>query len=68
MTQKLEALHLEALCEEVRNEGGIECKLEIQTVFQTISHPTSVPVCLSVCRICSRESRGTQRWRQLIWF
>ncbi len=24
MTQKLEALHLEALCEEVRKEGGRE--------------------------------------------
>lgn len=56
MTQKLEALHLEALCEEVRSlVGGCCWRSGGLTAF------------VRVCRTCSRESRSTLRWRPWTW-
>lgn len=65
MTQKLEALHLEALCEEVERGGG---RKELEPVLHSFLLKSTHFYSSFVCRTCCRESRNTLRWRQLIWF
>lgn len=69
MTQKLDALHLEALCEEVSQEPCCYVSSFLPK-FSSFSLHLYVRVCVCVClhRTCSRESRSTPRWRWLIWF
>ncbi|CAF87020.1 unnamed protein product, partial [Tetraodon nigroviridis] len=57
MTQKLEALHLEALCEEVRRCRGFQGGPG-RPLGQRCERP------VSVCRTCSRGSRSIRRLRR----
>lgn len=67
MMQKLEALHLEALCEEVRTNHNKIC---FAAKFQKNAKPLFITELVDfLCpRICNCEFKNTPKWKQLILF
>lgn len=76
MIHKLEALHLEALCEEVRRcrlppwgwfpwGGGAPVGGGARAVLEAVCFRGLAALC--ACRTCSKESSSTLRWRRWIW-